>query len=555
MSIKKTSLAYLTYKNNSMMKKNYILLLITMLCFSNIQAQKDLNKERQFYKPNITEEDYLKDINKVNLYPKGRNILFSKKANKKTKKNTAKFEFVNGINIAWFKFASDVGVNRWAKGPSWKAGQKPIVVQFDKFEKVFKQVANAGGKVVRWWLHTDGTATPIYGKNGIITPTPKFVHKDIIKILDIAKKNKIKVQICLWSFDMALRKKAGEKRVGTNNTKLVNVEANEKLLKYPKYMNAYFNNALIPMVKAVGNHPGLYAWEIFNEPEGMTWITNWDKNNRNFNYAFKLTIKEVQIFVNRAAAAIRSANPHVKITNGAWGFKSSVNDPANGFKNLYTNKELIKAGGKPLGYLDFYNIHYYDWAGTTGSPFINNSNKYRMDKPTVIAEYYPNNNNNNIKRNLLAKTLKNKGWHGSLSWSHSDAMSRSKQDGLRKKAYTNKAKKDKRKESDFTYTFNDMLNIIRELKKKTSRKTLRKDVNQTQINTDIRIRRIQDLVIVENIPNGVKNVVIYNMSGIIIKNQEVEAGSSTIDLSSFTEGIYLISFQHNNELFVKKIIK
>lgn len=523
------------------MKKKYILLFSAMIGLSSMQAQKGINHNREFNKSNITKEDYLNSIKALNHYPKGENRFLSKVAKTRTITAFPDFEFANGINIAWFDFARDVGLNRWGAGDSWSAGEQRIDVKFDKFRQVFKNVANAGGKVVRWWFHTNGSSTPIFGTDYKTKPNPQFIHDDIIKILDIAKEEKVKLQICLWSFDMARRSDWGEKLVGNDNTKLVNIEANEKLLREPEYMKAYFDNALIPMVKAVGNHDGLYAWEIFNEPEGMSDITNWGSD-----FAFKLSIPEIQKFVNKAAAAIRSADNDVKITTSAWAFITGVNDSSKGYKNVYTDQELINAGGEATGILDFYNIHYYAWAGDDGSPFVNNFDQYSLDKPTIIAEYYPNNNNNYKERTQLANILRDNGWHGSLSWSLSDAEDASKQDGL-----AQKARESGRPESDLRYTFEDMLQIIRLSTEVLSSDNLTKFDNKSEIE----ILRADNTITMNNIPNTVSEIVIYSISGVLQKAYKINKNHLTIDISNFSSGIYLISYQENNKLFARKIIK
>ena len=49
------------------------------------------------------------------------------------------------------------------------------------------------------------------------------------------------------------------------------VRANNKLLlETDTNRQAYIDNVLTPMVTALKGYPGLFAWEIFNEPEGMT---------------------------------------------------------------------------------------------------------------------------------------------------------------------------------------------------------------------------------------------------------------------------------------------
>ncbi len=309
----------------------------------------------------------------------------------------------NGINIAWINYGRDIGVN-----PN---GGKNFRPDLKKFEEVMNFVSSNGGNVIRWWYHTNGSTNPVFDRQQKVKRNPNFFHNDVKAILNLAQQKGIKVQICLWSFDML--KDQWE----------VDAVANKKLLTQKAYRDAYIKNALLPLVNAVGNHPALYAWEVFNEPEGMTrrYANHWP------GFLQKIEMKDIQKFINKVSGAIRRAQPKVKITNGSLGFLTNVEDSEKGFWNAYTDVNLINAGGDQKGYLDFYNIHYYNWAGVNGSPFHNNFNTNKIDKPTVIGEFYPDNLElsgvPNIKAKDLGKRLNEKSWHGSIVWSWTDRTS------------------------------------------------------------------------------------------------------------------------------------
>ncbi|MBW1296125.1 T9SS type A sorting domain-containing protein [Aquimarina litoralis] len=304
-------------------------------------------------------------------------------------------EFVNGINIAWVSFGKDVG-----KDPEFGTEYHP---DLDTFGLVMDKVANAGGNVLRWWYHTNGSTNPVYDEQQKVTNNPTFFHEDVIKILDLAASKGLQIQICLWSFDML------------KDQWNVDAVANKKLLTEDEYFKAYLDNSLIPLVQAVGEHPGLYAWEIFNEAEGMTteFGSHWP------GFVEKVSIVDIQKFINKAATAIRGVAPNVKITNGALGFLTSLNDADNGYQNYYSDQKLEDIGGESNGYLDFYNIHYYNWAGENGSPFHAVHDLQKIDKEAVIAEYYPD-YTFGLDVEQLGVILKENGWHGSLVWSWTD---------------------------------------------------------------------------------------------------------------------------------------
>jgi len=243
----------------------------------------------------------------------------------KTIKN--RLDFVNGINIAWVAFGRDVG-----KDPEYGTEYHP---DLNTFGLIMDKVANAGGNVLRWWYHTNGSTNPTYDENQKVTTDPAFFHEDVLKILDLAASKGLQIQICLWSFDML------------KDQWNVDAIANKKLLTEEVYIQAYIDNSLIPLVNAVGEHPGLYAWEIFNEAEGMTieYGDHWP------GFLEKISMVDVQRFVNKTASAIRTAQPNIMITNGALGFLTNVDDSEKGYQNYYTDQKLEDIGGNPNGYL------------------------------------------------------------------------------------------------------------------------------------------------------------------------------------------------------------
>src|SRR5580700_8876464 len=163
--------------------------------------------------------------------------------------------FASGLNIAWVNFANDV--------------PNPDIATFTT---IFTATAAAGGRVIRWWFHTNGTVTPGYQTTGAQAGMAQNIpqsHIDGVKaILAAAAAQGVAVNISLWSFDMLQGSSEGiSATTTTNNMNLLQVDANRQ---------AYITNYLTPLVTALKGTPGLYSYEIFNEPEGMTqygWTT------------------------------------------------------------------------------------------------------------------------------------------------------------------------------------------------------------------------------------------------------------------------------------------
>ena len=303
-------------------------------------------------------------------------------------------KFASGVNVAWFNFAADV--------PS---------PNMTKFNGLFTSILPVGGRVVRWWLHTNGTITPGYDDQGLAKPISQSNLDDIASVIDAAGAAGVSINLSLWSFDM-LQPNAGS--MVANNTSLLTVDANRQ---------AYIDNVLTPLVTRLKGHNGLYSWEIFNEPEGMTTQNGWVPAANKIDEAY------VQKTVNWFADAIHQVDSSAQVTNGSWTF--IANSETNGYQNDYSDAALKAAGGRAKGTLDFYEVHYYDNWGSNNSvvsPFLNTAAHWNLDKPIVIGEFWaldesaiPNSATPNPDANDLFTTLYANGYAGGWAWQYANS--------------------------------------------------------------------------------------------------------------------------------------
>jgi hypothetical protein len=244
--------------------------------------------------------------------------------------------------------------------------------------------------------------TPGYDSTGMAQALPQS-HIDGVKaILSAANANGVSVNISLWSFDM-LQSNAGNTYV-----------QNQALLENDANRQAYIDRYLTPLVNAIKGTPGLYSWEIFNEPEGMGpkgWATH------------KTTQAAIQKTVNWLAAAIHTADPSARVTNGSQTFDYC--STVSGKSNWYSDSALRAAGGKQNGTLDFYEVHYYDAnesnaAGTALSPFGHPATYWGLDKKLVIGEFYAV-TTDGVGTNDLYTNLYNSGYNGAWAWQYNDS--------------------------------------------------------------------------------------------------------------------------------------
>ncbi|MDR2594535.1 MAG: cellulase family glycosylhydrolase [Fibromonadaceae bacterium] len=259
--------------------------------------------------------------------------------------------FISGMNIAWKDFGRDVGDE---------------AVKINDFVNYFKQIKGAGGNAVRWWLHTDFRNEPKMNSDGSVDRIGSKTIDNIRQVLDSAHNYGIVVSLCLFSFDLL-------QLDGKDANK---VAINKKFLTVPANLDTYINKVLKPMLEAVGNHPAIMCWEVFNEPEGMSSDANgWASE--------KVPMSDILRITARIAAVV-----HDKTLKMA---STGIHEYGK-MKTWYSDSKLrTAAGNDPLAskaYLDFYMAHYYpQYIGTSGSPFHNTASSWGMDRPILIGEF------------------------------------------------------------------------------------------------------------------------------------------------------------------------
>jgi hypothetical protein len=335
--------------------------------------------------------------------------------------------FLNGSNLAWINFASDIGSNK-----------------FDEktFADILLQIHDNGGNALRWWLHTNGAASPEFDNSGHVISPGVSTISDLKKALNLAWEREVGVILCLWSFDM----------LRTSNDSAM-LARNTSLLIDTTYTREYINNCLIPMIDSLKGHPAIIGWEIFNEPEGMTTLQTWSGVK-------KISIEYIQRFVNLCAGAIHRTDSTALVTNGSlrvsyitdttppalakvsdvlsqmteaekkemenrffqkYGFAQSAEQlmaPTASY-NYYSDSRLIEAGGDQNGTLDFYEFHFYYDQGINLSPFNRNASVWALDKPAIVGEFHMTPTLGTPTADLY-KLIYLNGYAGALAWSWFD---------------------------------------------------------------------------------------------------------------------------------------
>ncbi|BCE00070.1 PKD domain-containing protein [Marinicellulosiphila megalodicopiae] len=277
--------------------------------------------------------------------------------------------YLSGFNIAWFGFAGDVGNG----------------VDTNQLRQAIADLKQAGGNTLRWWIHTDGSLTPAWNNGLISGPGNNFIT-DMTTALDIALEEGVYIVPSLWSFDM----------LNGNAFRNPPVDDNYNLLTQNNVLQSYLDNALVPMVTQLNDHPALVAWELFNEPENMTESWFADRDTVNTNQANALTLEHIQVATAKMAATIHQTaidNGQVALVTTGSKSMGKYNSDVAGGTNLYSDAALMALNNNdPLSVLDFYQPHYYNNEGKQGdwSPFHHDASYWNVDKPIVVGEFYVN---------------------------------------------------------------------------------------------------------------------------------------------------------------------
>jgi cellulase (glycosyl hydrolase family 5) len=238
-------------------------------------------------------------------------------------------------------------------------------------------------------------------------PLTSGAINDVVNLANAAHTAGVALNISLWSFDMLQGGENISTTLRTNNQNLLTVDTNR---------NAYVTNVLTKLVTALKGNPGVYSYEIFNEPEGMTTQHGWTKANGGTEIDQSYIQKTVNVF----AAAIHSTDPNARVTSGAQTFGTCSTGVKN-MTNLYSNSALQAAGGMSNGTLDFYEVHYYmsnDSAGTTTySCFANPASHWGLDKNVVIGEFYAI-TTDGVNGSDTYTSLYNNGYNGAWAWNY-----------------------------------------------------------------------------------------------------------------------------------------
>ncbi|WP_234122454.1 glycoside hydrolase 5 family protein [Clostridium hydrogenum] len=283
-----------------------------------------------------------------------------------------------GADYAWKDWGSDFSDNGWTD-------------RFTKIKADFDSMASQGVHAVRWWVFCDSWAAPLFSStdgSGVCTGLPDKWIDHMIEATNYAKSKNMKIYYTFTSFDVAKTNKAFYHGSIIDNLTV---------------RKSFIDNAVTPIVKALGNNEGVMAWDVVNEPEWM--ISSNDGGNPG-EAITGFSLSTVRSFVKDMVDCIHQyakqpvsvGSASMKWIGGQYNFWSGLN-------------------------LDFYDFHWYDWATPWFNPLRTSAAALKLDRPVMIGEMMPDTMNSSLKMSheqVLEGLLKN-GYSGYMLWAWTDS--------------------------------------------------------------------------------------------------------------------------------------
>ncbi len=164
--------------------------------------------------------------------------------------------FFVGVNLPWLTYGCDFGANAWQ--PDGGVGQPDRLRRLDE---VFARLAASDLRTVRWFVFCDGRAGIEFDAHGMPLGLDRFFQRDFETGLTAASRHGLLVIPVLFDFLWCARRRRVH-GVPLGGRRAVFADASKR--------QALLERVVQPLLRAYGRGPGIYAWDLFNEPEWAT---------------------------------------------------------------------------------------------------------------------------------------------------------------------------------------------------------------------------------------------------------------------------------------------
>lgn len=283
-----------------------------------------------------------------------------------------------GVNYAWYNWSYEFSDNNWTSN-------------YSRIKSDIDAMAAKGIHSLRWWIFPDLAYGPIWSganEGSLCTGLPDKWVEHMKETCDYALSKNIKIYWTITSFDCARADDSVD---------------HDDIIDNPTVLQSFLDNAMKPILQALGDHKGVMGWDIINEPE---WIVNKEDNGEPNGKGESFALSAMRNYIKTTCAYIHQYA------------KQPVSFGSANMKWLGAQYDLWDGLG-----LDFYDFHWYDWATPYFNPVTTPASSLNLDKPVIIGEMMPNSKGSSLgmtHKQVMDAIYKN-GYAGYLLWAWNDS--------------------------------------------------------------------------------------------------------------------------------------
>jgi hypothetical protein len=281
--------------------------------------------------------------------------------------------FSLGANLPWIRYGGDFGANAWHPRGGVASAGVPAAVRAG-----VAMLRAHGADILRWFLFCDGRAGIRFDPEGVPSGLDDLVLTDLDAAVAFASDAGVRVVFTLFDFLWcgAPRDQGG-----------VRLQGRRDVIARPEGRAALLRHVVEPVLRRLGRHPAVCAWDVINEPEWATFgVGSWHPRRA-------VSPGAMRAFIAEAAQTIRGhASQPVTVGLASTRGVDLVRDAA----------------------LDFYQVHWYDRLDRH-APLDRPVAALGLERPIVLGEY-PTRGSRRSPADIVA-TAYTAGYGGAWCWS------------------------------------------------------------------------------------------------------------------------------------------
>jgi hypothetical protein len=281
--------------------------------------------------------------------------------------------FFVGANLPWVDYGCDFGANAWH--PDGGLGARPDARS--RFEGALDRLAAGRVSIVRVFLLCDGRAGIRFDADGAPLSLDDAFFRDADIAFDSAADRGLHLLPVLFDFHLCgAPQKVNGVQLGGRSALLTDPALHDRLLA----------SVVRPIAERYGTHPGIGAWDLFNEPE---WCTR----------PPAAASDDVSVPTARMRACLALM---------AGCFRAEATQPVTVGSASTSHLEIVRGLG-----LDFYQVHWYEPFGweALSDPI----ERLALDGPVLLGEFPGR--LTEVSPSEVISTARRAGYSGALVWS------------------------------------------------------------------------------------------------------------------------------------------